>query len=208
MMQKFKQLPLLFFALLALANTLTAPQTLPNHGSTTALYSNVSGGSVSNTTAETSIFTGATGASGMEGRTIKASTDFSGPVAGTVYRVKAFGNINTTGTPTLQLKVKLGATTIADTGAVTMANNTNGRFFLEFDILVTVVGAGGSVHCFPLFEYAALGGGGVTQLFHVAAAATSINWTSSQTIDITFQWSAASASNSITLFGLTIERVA
>lgn len=176
--------------------------------SSSVIYSNVTGGSVSNTAAETSIFTGATGASNMPGRTIPPSTDASGPLVGSVYRVKAFGNVNTTGAPTLQMKVKLGATTIADTGAVTMANNTNGRFFFEFDILVTAVGAGGAVACFPLFEYALAGAGGITQLFHVGAAATSINWASSQTIDVTFQWSAASASNTVALFGLTIERLA
>jgi hypothetical protein len=209
-MQRFKQLPLIFFALLALANTLTAPQ--HSIGQQHVYYSSAGGGAVSNRTSETSIFTGDSSHFGST-RTIRASPSASPPFTdgvvqpGMVFRVKAFGNINTTGTPTLQMKVKLNSTTIADTGAVVMANNTSGRFFLEFDINVIAVSAGGSVNCFPHLQYAATGSGLVIQNHHVAAAATAINFTSAQTIDITFQWSAASASNNISLFGLTIERL-
>lgn len=185
----------------------SAPQSLSadSFPVVTSMYRITSGGTISNSAAEVSIFSPTSGlstAAAGSTRIIEAGISR----AGTIYRCRLYGNVATTGTPTLQIKVKLNTTVVADSTAVAMANNTNGRWFLDFDIYVTAIGASGSVTCFPIFQYAGAGTGLVTQIFHVCAAVTTIDFTASQTIDITFQYSAASASNNIVLFGASIER--
>ena len=171
----------------------------------TSLYSNTtSGTSVNNTTAETSIFTGATASSGST-LTIEAGS----AAAGSVYRFKIVGAYGTTGTPTLRIRIKFGSTSIGDTTAFNATTGTgNGRFFIEGNIHVDSVGASGSV----LLEMSGMlmptSAGTATPAFFVGAlGATTIDFTANQTFDVTAQWGTANASNAIAMERASIERI-
>lgn len=172
----------------------------------TNLYTSTNSNTIANTAAETSIFTGGATpltASAGSSRDIAAASSR----VGTIYHVRVWGNLGVTGTPTLQTQVKLNSTVIGNTGAAAIANNANGRFFLEFDIRVTVIGASGSVDCFPHLQYSSSGAGAQTVSHIVGGNVTTVDLTVTQTINLTFTWSAASPSNALTVFGLYIERI-
>ena len=147
---------------------------------------------VANTTTETSIL-GA--AQANSSKVIEAGM----ARVGRVFWLRIWGAVGTTGTPTLQIRLKFGSTTIADTGTVTMANNTSGVGNLYVEALVTVraVGASGTAHVFPLrISYGSANGAAINSFAQVAAP--TVDFTAAQTFDLTAQWSAASASNTIT----------
>lgn len=154
---------------------------------------------VSNTTSETSIL-GASQAGST--KVIEAGL----ARVGRIFLLRMWGSVGTTGTPTLQIRLKLGSTTIADLGAVTMANNTSniGGFYLEAVMTVRSVGATGVLHVLPLrFNYTTTPGGAMNQAS--GAAAPTVDFTAAQTFDVTAQWSAASASNVINIGHSLIE---
>jgi hypothetical protein len=170
----------------------------------TSLYTNIgTGTAINNTTAETSLFTGLTGSAGSTA-TIEAGISRQG----TIYRIRAFGNLQTTGTPTLQLLVRLGGiagTVIFNTGAATMAT-VNGRFQIVIDLLVTAIGAGGNISAFGQIEYSSVTGGAATINTNVGANTTAVDLSASQAIEVSIVWGTANASNSIQVFGLSIGR--
>jgi hypothetical protein len=118
---------------------------------------------------------------------------------GTLYRIRIEGRINTTGTPNLQIRVNLGATTLLNTGAVATSTATNGWFVLEADVWVSTIGATGNVAASFRFTYTANQTNPVTLINWVlnSAAFTSINTTANQVLDVDAQWGTASASNSL-----------
>jgi hypothetical protein len=149
---------------------------------------------VSNTTAETSILGAAQGGST---KTIEAGL----ARVARVFLLRLWGSVTTTGTPTLQLRLKLNGVTVADIGAITMANNTasgGGGFYVEALITVRAVGATGVLHILPFkFAYNVTNGGAVNQA--TVPAAPTVDLTTAQTVDVTAQWSAASPSNLVNI---------
>ncbi len=149
---------------------------------------------IANTTTETSIL-GASQANST--KTIEAGL----ARVGRVFLIRLWGSVGTSGTPTLRLRLKLGSTTIADTGAVTMANNiapTLGNFYLEAVVTVRAIGPSGVLHVFPLkVSYNVTNGGAMNQ-FSVATAPT-VDLTVAQTFDLTAQWSVADPANTLTI---------
>lgn len=120
-------------------------------------------------------------------------------VAGKTIRVKGAGFHSSTGSPTLNLRVKLGSTTVCATGAHTHHNATNAYF--EFEVMITcrTTGASGTVFgqgsFFDTADVVPMGN----------TATTTINTTTTQAITVTAQWSAASASNTISMTNMTVE---
>lgn len=154
---------------------------------------------VANTTTETSIL-GASQAGSS--KVIEAGL----ARVGRVFHLRIWGTVGTTGTPTLQIRLKLNSTTLADTGAVTLANNVSGsgNFYLEALVTVRAVGSSGTLHVFPLrFSYGVSNGGAMNQ-FAVVTAPT-VDLTAAQTFDVTIQWGTASASNTFTAAQSLIE---
>jgi hypothetical protein len=170
----------------------------------TSIYTNItSGTAVANTTAETSMFTGATASAGSM-LTIQAGSTASG----SVYRIQILGNVGTTGTPTIQIRLKFGSTTIADSTAFATPNNASGVFFLDAIIYVAPAGAAGIVRVRLRGEMTAAASGAVTPVVFVSSGtAVGVDFTANQTIDVTAQWGAASPSNTIGLFRASIERI-
>lgn len=169
----------------------------------TNIYSNTTtANAVSNTTTETSIFTGATASSGST-LTIQGGS----ARAGTVFRVRAYGTLTTTGTPTINWRVKLGSTLVWGTNAVNAPTNANGLFFFDFYLYVNAVGATGLVRVDGEGRMTANLTGTTTPIFLIGAAAEpTIDFTTNQTIDITVEWGTASVSNSAQLLTASIER--
>jgi hypothetical protein len=168
------------------------------------MYTNTSNGtSISNTTTETSLFTGAAASSGST-LTIEGGI----AAAGTMYRLRMDVPFSTTGTPTARIRIKLGSSTIADTTAFTTATVANGRMFIAADIFIDSVGASGSVRTEITGYMMPVATGTGTPLFFVGSVgAVTVDFTVSQTIDATYQWGTASPSNNATLQRASVERV-
>jgi hypothetical protein len=156
---------------------------------------------VASTTTETSIL-GASQANST--KTVEAGL----ARAGRIFLVRLVGAVSTAGTPTLRIRLKLGSTTIADTTAIAMANNTGsgfGGFVIEAIVHVITTGASGSVSVPSIrASYNVSNGGAVNQIVG-AAAGTIVDLAVAQTFDVTVQWSAASASNAVAINTSVIE---
>jgi hypothetical protein len=127
------------------------------------------------------------------------------PRAGDVIVIKGAGTYGTTGTPTLNLKVKLGTVVLASTGAITMGSSISNRGF-SFEVKVTLmsVGAAGTVEAHGCVTFStASATSALVSLFSTAPIAVDTNVASS--VSVTAQWGTASASNTITLRQLYIE---
>lgn len=170
----------------------------------TALFTNTSDGTpVANSVAETSLFTGVTGSAGST-RTIEAGIS----KAGTAYRVTLYLAMNTSGTPTLRIKLKAGSVLLVDTGAAATPNNVAGIAILQAIINVQSIGAAGVTRTMCEFNiYTALSGSTVATPFVGATGSPAVDFTVNQTIDATAQWGTASASNTINILSAVIERI-
>ena len=109
-----------------------------------------------------------------------------------------YGMIATLVTPTLRIKVKLGATVIIDTTAATLATITGTNlFFTEWMLTCRTTGATGTIFGQGLAFYFT----GITGLSGIASpttATSAIDTTTTQVFDISVTWGTASASNTIT----------
>lgn len=159
------------------------------------------GNAVLNTTTETSLFTGASVPAGAT-RTVEAGMT----AAGTVYRLRVEGAYGTTGTPTIQFRIKFGSTTVGDTTAFTTPNNSNGSFVVDTYVWVYSVGGAGSVRVETVGALSPALSGAVTLTHFRGNNLTGVDFTVSQTLDVTVQWGTASASNTIQLVGASITR--
>lgn len=122
---------------------------------------------------------------------------------GKTFKVKALGFYSTTGTPTITLKFKAGSTVLVNSGALATANNSSNAGF-SFEALVTVysLGASGTTY-----------GQGVCIQDNLApqlatnTSTVTLDTTANQALNVTAQWSAASASNTITITNLVVEEL-
>lgn len=165
-----------------------------------ARFTSTATASVSNTTTETSIV-----GSGVGSATIPASR----MRAGSTYRIRVLGYYSTASSPgTLRLRVKLGSTTVLDTTAKTAHGSaSSAQFEVEGTITCRTTGASGTVMgqgraLFPQTNNFTDGCWTMTN-----TATTTINTTSSQTIDVTAEWGTADAGNSISGAVVTIEEI-
>ncbi len=109
---------------------------------------------------------------------------------------------STNATDTLTLKLKVGSTVIISTGAVDVNNNDVG--FIEADLVIRAIGAGGS---FVAAGVQALGVPGTVTAKPFILAATAIDTTAAQTIKASAQWSVANAGNIARLDVLDVQLV-
>jgi hypothetical protein len=148
------------------------------------IFSQVVDVEVVNTTDETTIL-----GAGRGSKTISANT----LDVGTVIRLTLSGYLSTTGTPTLDVDVDIGGTELASTGAITMATVSDVGWRLEIEITCRDTGASGNVVASGMFEY-----DDDYQYDLVDASETSVDTTGDLLIDVTVQWGAAAAGNTIT----------
>lgn len=151
------------------------------------LAASTSGLSYSNSTATTSII--AAGA-----KTIAAGR---WGVAGTIWTALAMGTIQWTNAHTLRIQVKLGATVIADSGAISMSAIASGSIWsLTLYGTLRTVGASGTLQIDGVFRCTEAGGLVAIKGFPVGTASpAAIDTTIANTFDVVVTAGTASASN-------------
>lgn len=151
---------------------------------------------VANTVVETSIV-----GAGRGSMTIPADR----LMAGTNIRIRARGVIADTATPTLQLRIKIGATTYCDTGAIplTALAGTHG-WVIDADLTVRTAGAGGTAIGAAIMN---INSGTLIDMDTTNTVTTALNTTTAQTVDVTIQWGTAAPANTLTCTNLTMELI-
>lgn len=119
---------------------------------------------------------------------------------GRVLRVTVSGKYSDTGTPTLQLKLKMGSVTLLDLGAVTLGSGvSNKQFQATFLLVVRTTGVSGTVQA--SLVNARLD----DDLLQAIANVATVDTTIAETLQLSAQWSASSASNTATLEVFLVE---
>lgn len=101
---------------------------------------------------------------------------------------------STNSTDTLNVKLKLGSTVLAATGAVDVANNDIG--FIDFDLVIRTIGASGTMVGAGV---TGLGVEGTVTAKPAKLASTAVDTTGALAVTVTATWSVQSASNSVRL---------
>lgn len=157
------------------------------------------GTTIANSSAETSAIP-----SGYGTKTIPGGV----ALAGTLFRLKGGGVFSTlvVNPGNLTVKIKLGSVAIATVVISNLlANATNNAFDFEGILVCRSAGASGSYVAtgFITYDTGVLVRG--TAALNNAGAATTIDTTADQTIDVSVQWATASTSNTLTTVVATIE---
>jgi hypothetical protein len=122
---------------------------------------------------------------------------------GDVIRIRAQGTAPATNsTDTLTINLKLGATTIATTGALDVANND--VFVLDIYLTIRTIGAAGT---FVANGQVTIGTPGTATFKVVNLASTAIDTTAANTLTVTATWSVANAGNQVRMDQLMVEQV-
>ena len=115
-------------------------------------------------------------------------------VVGRGLRVTARGYHSSSGNPTVTLRVKLGAVTLA-TASTAGGNGTNDAWEVSIDVVCRTIGGSGTV---VVAGYYAEHHSNGAQVGFSATSPVTVNTTISNVFDLTFEWGTASASNTIT----------
>lgn len=156
-------------------------------------WATADGAAVANTTTESVIFTDQTipGNYMSDGRTL---------------RLRAFGKLSTTGTPTVTFALRWGGvagTLLATTEALTMGSGvTNVNWDVELYIQTRANGSSGSLLAMGVCRVHTAAGTVLVNVFSVSGfdvpAAVTADLTTDKALSLTADWSAASASNTLT----------
>lgn len=126
-------------------------------------------------------------------------------------RVRVRGRIKADATETLRLRIKLGATTEIDTGAIQVSpgGNIDSWFEAEFTTVPQVAGLSYSrMFSMRYIEAAAaVAQVGADRTWRAAVVGNSSDLTTALALDITAEFGSASANNLIVVHDLTVERV-
>lgn len=154
------------------------------------LYVETSGTTVVNTTTPTSVFSGGLGTRVFPANSLTAGSVISGELSG-LFGTKS----GTTGTLTFTLTVG-GVATIFAHVFNPPSNVTNLRWDLVFTCVVTASGVSGSIRGFGDFSFH--NGSNTKEGFVAGTSSAIINTTSSNTLNLTVEWSTADTSNVFT----------
>jgi len=114
----------------------------------------------------------------------------------------AQGAVSTSGNPTIRIQLKLGSIVLADTGAQSIGNQTDGHWEITAESVPRTLGVTGTL---------AIAGSFMTdsEVFgFVSPSLVVIDTTAAATADVTITWGTASVSNSITMQLLSFSSVA
>ena len=160
------------------------------------LFVQTATGTVANTVSETALTS-----TGVGSLTLPANFF----IAGRTIRIWGQGFHSTTGTPTIRIKIKLGSTIIADTGAQTSTAASNNWIVVNADITCRTVGASGTIFTQGEYREASTSPSSFNLFALSNTATTTIDTTASQALSVTAQWGTASASNTISMTNFTME---
>jgi len=177
--------------------TLLFRQTGMTAGINQCLFSATASATVANSTSETTILGTGIGAKTLPANLLNA--------AGKQIRVKCWGTIGNTVTPTLQVKCKLGSTAVVDTTAVTMSAITGTNMFqAEFVLTCRTTGSSGTVFGQGGLQYKTANGLAPLEISGANTGTSTIDLTASQALDVTVQWGTSNASNTLTCTNVSI----
>lgn len=160
-----------------------------------ALFNATASATVANTVTETSLIGTGTGTLTLDANLLAVAKSIE---------IEAWGTIATLVTPTLRLKVKLGATIIIDTTAVTLLSITGTNLWNTKAVIdCRTAGASGTVmgQGMALYYTSTTGLAGISS---PNTTTSTINTTTTQVIDMTATWGTASASNTITCTNIKV----
>jgi hypothetical protein len=145
---------------------------------------------ITNTAVETSLINGGVGSLFVPANGFQVGDSFRAVIAGV---------INVGNNQTIRIKIKDGNTILADSGAKTISNITNDVFSLNIDFTVRALGAAGvaSIVTLGTFHFTKTSNGVTEGFAFNTVNNTTFDTTVGNTLDVTVQWGAASASNSI-----------
>lgn len=145
---------------------------------------------VTNTTVETTLINGGVGT---------LSVPANGFSVGDSFRAIMAGVLNTTNNQTIRIRVKAGSIVLLDSGAQPITNITNDVFSLNIDFTIRQLGAAGvaSIVSLGTFHYVKTVNGVIEGFSFNTVNNTTFSTTVSNTLNITVQWGAANAGNSI-----------
>ncbi|MEU7416694.1 hypothetical protein [Streptomyces antibioticus] len=134
-------------------------------------------------------------------------------VAGAVYRIRAWGTLGVTGTPTMTFVCKLGGaagTTMVTFPAVTVRSGaTDGYWDLDFYLACATTGGSGTWAPMAKYTHNFLTNATTyTAIGPITAAPVTRDTTTANDMVLCATWSAASASNTITCRGVAGQRIA
>jgi len=163
------------------------------------LFTQLRDKTVSNTTSEVSLIntTGAKGSLLLPANILQV---------GSVLKFKMDGIYNDASTPTATVRIKIGAITIIESATTIPSNLTNAFFNAEFMLVVRSIGTSGSI-CGEgtTFIKSPTSVGAPAMRALQMLTDVNINTTIDNLFDLTYQWSAASTSNSLTSRNILIE---
>lgn len=145
---------------------------------------------ITNTDVETSLINGGVGSLFVPANGFQVGDSFRAVIAGV---------INVVNNQTIRIKVKDGNTILADSGAKTISNIANNVFSLNIDFTVRALGAAGvaSIVTLGTFHFTKTSNEATQGFAFNTVNNTTFDTTVGNTLDVTVQWGAASASNSI-----------
>jgi hypothetical protein len=129
---------------------------------------------------------------------------------GAVWRMKVWGTLAVTGTPTITLRAKLDSSSIVGFNAVTVRSGAiDGWWELEFYVTCMTTGVTGTFNGFSKYTHNFLTSAGTyTPVGPVVISTLTKDTTAAIVMQMTATWSAASPSNTITCQGFSSERIA
>lgn len=187
------------YSLLGTTGSTTQPLSSNSFPVPSTMFTATADAAVSNTVTETTILGTGVGTKTIEANMLRV---------GMTFRITVLGYVADTGTPTLRIRWKLGSTTIADTGAVALSANLSGNemFTATFTFTCRTLGATGTVMGQGRFIYHTTTGSSTDVPINVVnTAATTIDTTAAQAVDVTAEWGTADAANTITATNAIIE---
>lgn len=119
--------------------------------------------------------------------------------AGKVVMIRVMGFHSSTATPTIRFKVKVGGTAILDTGAQNSNNGTNSSIELLAVLTCYTTGVSGTVWAQGYYLEA-----GQSTFSMAATAAATVNTTTTEALDVSFQWGTAAPGNTVTVTNVIV----
>jgi hypothetical protein len=114
--------------------------------------------------------------------------------------------MRTNGTPTLNIRFKLGTTTICTTGATTLVSVGSSQYFEATCILTPRAAAGASVAVSGQGEFAYYSASTTKNFIHAGTTATvNVATNASQAVSVTAEWGTSDANNTITSTNAIVE---
>jgi hypothetical protein len=162
-------------------------------GTLLGLYSQTSASlPITNTTTETSLFNGATSVGTL-------SVDRDVFQVGDSYHAKVGGYLSCINNSDINIRVKSGSVILSDSGVITLPTMTNKVYEIELDFTIRQIGGTGVAEIITMGEinYVQNSGTSFEGYNFCNVNNTTFDTTIINTLDITWEWKTASASNSV-----------